>query len=109
MVHVRHPDHIGGPARSTSVSSISVIAPLMLKVEHFFMRGGAPLAHGLLVAKSKTMHTLSLTSVKSEHENRLRHQYRKCGKATTSWDLQLGLGMSHEGRPEDRLEITATT
>jgi hypothetical protein len=51
----QHPDHTGGPAHSKSVSSISVIAPLMWKVEHFFMRRGAPTAHGLLVAKSNKM------------------------------------------------------
>jgi hypothetical protein len=41
VVLVRHPDHPGGPAHSTSVSSISDSALSCWVVEHFFMRGGA--------------------------------------------------------------------
>jgi hypothetical protein len=33
------------------------------------MRGGAPLAHGSLVAKSKMMLTLSLNSLDAKYEN----------------------------------------
>jgi hypothetical protein len=36
-----HPDHIGGPARSTNVKPIFGIAPPRV-ILSFFMRGGAP-------------------------------------------------------------------
>ena len=39
------------------------------------MRGGAPVAHDSLVAKSKMMLILSLEWLDAKRENRLRHQY----------------------------------
>ncbi len=51
VVLERHPDHIGGPARSASTKSIFAIAPPCAIVP-FFMRGGALQAHEPLVAKS---------------------------------------------------------
>jgi len=36
-----HPDHIGGPARSTNVKPIFNVAP-SAAILPFFMRGGAP-------------------------------------------------------------------
>ncbi len=43
-------DHTGGPARSASIKPISDVAPALLLFYPFFMRGGAPAAHGSLVA-----------------------------------------------------------
>jgi len=45
------------------------------------MRGGAPAAHELLVAKSKTLLILSPKSGGAKRENRLRHQYPKWTRA----------------------------
>jgi hypothetical protein len=49
VVLVRHPDHTGGPARSTSVSSISDLAPPARKYNTFscaVVRPGAWLTGG---------------------------------------------------------------
>ena len=49
MVLAWHPDHIVGPARSTNVKPIFNVAP-SAAILPFFMRGGAPAAHGPLLA-----------------------------------------------------------
>ena len=48
-----HPDHIGGPARSTNIKPIFHVAPSAV-ILPFFMRGGALVAHGPLLANSKS-------------------------------------------------------
>jgi hypothetical protein len=40
------------------------------------MRGGAPAAHGSLVAKAKMILILSSNLFDCKRENRLRHQYQ---------------------------------
>src|SRR5438034_6948055 len=78
VVLERHPDPIGGPARSASTKPIFAVAP-PVAILPFFMRGGALQAHDPLVAKSLSV--LEIFRIYAQNEVRfcIRHQYHiKC-------------------------------
>jgi len=56
------------------------------------MGSGAPVAHALLLAKSKTMHILSVKPLGIERENCIRQQYPSEGKQGDRKGLPYTLG-----------------
>jgi len=58
-------DHIGGPARSTTIKPISDVAPLS-RVEHFFMDCGASATHGIVLANS--LFVLAMHRIRAQNE-----------------------------------------
>jgi hypothetical protein len=91
VVLERHPDHIGGPARSASIKPIFAIAAPCAIVP-FFLRGGALSAHGALVANSIFTLGILRTLAQNELDFCIRHQYQSAGEPPKGCPSILGIG-----------------